>query len=103
MIKYNSVVNPKNTDRIIYTGTIEELKLLLSKFSLRDGSKWVKVDPLSPPGVSESKFANRRGIFMIFFKKSSLNWGVSEFCIQINDDSFYSYRHFGLIKNNNRI
>lgn len=66
-------------------------------------SKWVKVDPLSPPGVSESKFANRRGIFMIFFKKSSLNWGVSEFCIQINDDSFYSYRHFGLIKNNNRI
>jgi len=40
---------------------------------------------------------------MIFFKKSSLNWGVSEFCIEINDDSFYSYRHFGLIKNNNRI
>lgn len=39
MIKYNSVVNPKNTDRIIYTGTIEELKLLLSKFSLRDGVK----------------------------------------------------------------
>ena len=37
---------------------------------------------------------------MIFFKKSSLNWGVSEFCIEINDDSFYSYSHFGLIKNN---